>query len=147
MGLWPVAVIVLDAKHRYKRFRWRGDGSTIEGVFSAWCLGPCSTVMIIAHHCHLFGKVEVVAKPFPQLDLLNRKSRVAVGQGQEEVPPRDGDGEDHGTSHPSALHAPAAISLASGDMFLRPSVASVNGVFIDRISVKDELEKSASHEA
>lgn len=105
------------------------------------------------HHLrsHLFGKVQVIAEPLASEDLVYRETRVAVSQGQEEVPACNDDDNDNEASNPCAEHALAGEPLPGSDVVSgagnRLLVLGVFDDFVDGLRVKDEFEESTGNQA
>lgn len=98
---------------------------------------------------HLFSKVKIIANHLPQPDLLDGQAGISVRQRQEKVPSSQGKGKKNASSDPEPDHALASESLTGSYVPLRPSVgsASSRALFLSRLSVEDEFEKSTRYKA
>ena len=62
---------------------------------------------------HLFGKVEVISKPLPRLNLGNSKARATIRERCEEEEAPEGGGEDDTHGDPAAHQARRGNTLAN----------------------------------
>ena len=84
--------------------------------------------------------MEVVAQPLPPLNFLNRESRIAVCQREEEVPSSGKDGANDTTCNPYASEALTDKALACSQVLLGATLANL--VFSNGTGREDELNES-----
>lgn len=97
----------------------------------------------------LFGEVKIVSQPFSRHDLVHGQTRVAVRQGQEEIPSTKHNGQDESYSSPRREKALAGELFARWEMLLGTcgnallARSGQQGVVEDWLHVEDEFQESS----
>lgn len=94
--------------------------------------------------------MQVISQPLPPQNLLDRQTRIAVGQRQEEIPAGGHNSQDHHGGNPRSHQALASKPLAGRDVVLgRTLLAGLSGwdLTVGSVCAKNEFDKSSSDES